>query len=718
MFNNDLENLRIHRSKVPFAHFVCLLLIGIGLSYCIPVSKVVYHTLCCLFLLAVITFFVIPFTGRFRKSQRRAASGGSCLQGPMFFLCICFFGWLLTWKNHPKINRLHFSHQSSTYLVGTIASEPKVRSGMTTFQFSVSGLSDAAGKWLPADGKLLLRVNSSVKSLNLFYGDQLLIQSNIQVVPAALNPHEFNYGAYLQERNIWHQSYLQAYQIKKTGLSKGNKLIKYALNRRKEMLTKFGQYINDDDALAIVSTLVLGYRADLDKELVKTFSSTGTIHVLAVSGMHVGIVFACFSFGLKWMEGKKKLKLIRLLLLLLFVWTYALITGFSASVLRAAFMISFVIIGNTFSRQRNVYNNIAASAFFLLLYNPKYIAEIGFQLSYLAVLGIVWLMPKLMALFTHTQVVLRWLYNYLSLSCAAQLATFPLVLYYFHLFPVYFLPANLLIVLPVSIIIYGGFLLLLLPANNISIALGVGLEKFILTMNRLLMAIESWPMAAIEDIWITAPQYMLTYLSIVLLVLSFQYGCKKKLFLGVASLLLLGVIFNYKRWYAYEREQLIVFNMRKKLAVGMIKRGNVVVYSNVPSTEDAGFQYAVMPTVGAYAISGNRRFVNKGSLFASRAGIAIENSRIRFGERELLIVDGAHSTPHFRATLRWLMIRNNAQIDLTEIPNNIRQHIVLILDASNDKRTLNALLSKAGILGISTYVLKDNFAYVWDANKQ
>lgn len=715
MLSRSLELLGNHRAKAPFVHFVAFLLAGIGFAYQLSPSPLVYIVVLFVLVLSLLLFFAFRFI---REVQIRPE--WNSLKGLSFFLAICCLGCLQTWKEDPLIISTHFSRQSGTHLVGILVNEPKMNPNRLTAQANITKIQMADGTWRRATGRLLIHINYTDSCcLDLGYGDEIILQKNAQMVPPPFNPHEFNYKAYLQDRNIWHQSYLGIHQVIKTGANRGNVCLRFALACRREMLNKMERYIAHPDARAILSALVLGYRANLDKELVKAFSSTGTIHVLAVSGMHVGIVFACFSFGLRWMKRKKKLKLVRLSLLLLFVWSYVLLTGFSASVLRAAFMISFVIIGQTFGRQRNVYNNIAASAFFLLLYNPKYIAEIGFQLSYLAVLGIIWLMPPLMSLFTYTHRALKWLYNYISLSCTAQLATFPLVLYYFHLFPVYFLPANMLIVVPVSMIIYAGFLLLLLPASEVSVVLGIALEKFILTVNKLLTAIESWPKAAIGDIWITPSQYLLTYLFVILLVLSFQYGYKKILYAAIICLLLLGSIFNFKRWCVYEREQLIVFNMRKELAIGIVKRGKAIVYSNVPFAEDIGFQYAVMPTVGAYVGMENCLFVRAGATyFARQAGISIEGNLIRFGRKELLIVDRKHPNSHFTDALHWLMIRKNAQIDLAEIPVEVRKRIVLILDASNNKRTRNELLSKANTLGISTYVLNDNFAYVWDANKR
>src|SRR5690606_19594565 len=246
------------------------------------------------------------------------------------------------------------------------------------------------------------------------------------------------------------------------GINKGNPVLGYALSLRQRMVEKLDRSFQDTDALAIASALVLGYQNQISQETLDTFSITGTIHVLSVSGLHVGIVFVVFSSLLFWMKNKKW-KIIKAMILICLIWGYALITGLSSSVLRASIMISFGIIAFSFSRKGNIYNIIAASAFFLLLYNPHFISGIGFKLSYLAVLGIVFLYPKINTFFNIKNRFLSAIWSSSAISIAAQIATFPLVLYYFHFFPVYFLPANVLIILPASFVVYLGFLVLLIP---------------------------------------------------------------------------------------------------------------------------------------------------------------------------------------------------------------------------------------------------------------
>ncbi|HCN83979.1 MAG TPA: competence protein, partial [Sphingobacteriaceae bacterium] len=324
-------------------------------------------------------------------------------------------------------------------------------------------------------------------------------------------PSEFNYKAYLADHGIYHQTFINGDQVRLLDHKKGNAFIDFSFRLREKLVLKFNKYIPGNDAASVASTLILGYRADLSKEILDAYSKTGTMHVLSVSGMHVSIVFIVMAFMLKFMDRSKRLKLIRAALIIILIWFYAIITGYSAAACRAALMLSFVIIGKASQRKQNTYNLLAISAVLLLIYNPFFLFDVGFQLSYLAVIGLVYLYPKLYHLFYVRNWLGDQIWSYLSLSTAAQLATFPLSMYYFHQFPIYFLLSNLFIVLPVTIIMYAGLIFLFIPWDVLLIPLGWLLNKSINFTNLGLLYIEDLPFANISGIWINTWTYLLIY---------------------------------------------------------------------------------------------------------------------------------------------------------------------------------------------------------------
>lgn len=700
-----MRDLSITFGRTPFVYFVIALVLGIMVASFIPVSILVYRFIVALFFINTALFIGFSLISKWKNHRLFPVFG------LLFFSVLSFAGWIFTWRDHPTIAKKHYSNYSSPTLYGFIASQPKVNPNSVTAEFNVTHAKQQKGKILSVKGKLLLRINNLSK-ISIKYGDELILSGEFEDIPPAYNPNEFDYKAYLANKNIWHQRYLHPSKLVKTGKIKGNLVIRNALLAREGMVSKINRYFKNKDAVAIISTLVLGYRADLDQELVKAFSSTGTIHVLAVSGMHVGIVFLFLSFSLRWMK-TRSLRIVRFVTLLLSIWCFALITGFSASVLRAAIMISFVMIANTFSRQRNTANNIAASAFFLLLYNPKYIAEIGFQLSYLAVIGIIWIMPSLNKIITSSNALLSKLWNSIVLSCSAQLTTFPLVLYYFHLFPVYFLPANLFIIIPVSVIIYTGFFLLLLPVHPITDSIAYGLERFIVMVNKGLLAMERWPGSTVTGVWIEPYQCLLIYLVIVFLIIAYQYAHKKALYLAVVLLLVLGLFYNYRVLRNYRSDQLIIFNTRKNLVIGFIHKARPIIYSDL-TLADKAIQYSVVPALEANAAINKLKEVKTGKIFQS-GGIAIDERTIQFMGRELVIEDGKKKKSRQLSSPHWLLIRNNPTATIAEMLKNIGRDMLLILDASNNDETIRRFCDEAGRMDIEVYILKDNFAYVWNA---
>jgi competence protein ComEC len=203
----------------------------------------------------------------------------------------------------------------------------------------------------------------------------------------------------MENRQIYFQSYVGRNQFQVLKGDAGNPVISFALSFRKKLINKYNTYLPDPKAAALASTLILGYRADLTKEVIEAYSKTGTMHVLSVSGMHVGIVFLVLSFLLRPMDKNRALIVVRILCIITAIWFYSLISGFSSPVCRAALMISFVLIGKALNKSQNSYNLIGISAFFLLLYYPYYLFDAGFQLSYLAVCGLVYFHPKIYQIF-------------------------------------------------------------------------------------------------------------------------------------------------------------------------------------------------------------------------------------------------------------------------------------------------------------------------------
>ena len=325
-------------------------------------------------------------------------------------------------------------------------------------------------------------------------GDLLVMNATLNVVNNSGNPYEFDYQGYLARKQVGRSAFVETGSWRKMDSFAQSPLYNLSYRIRYSLLDILKRSNLSGNELAVASALVLGYKADLDNELLKAYSRSGAIHVLAVSGLHVGIIFMVFKMLLLPFSFIQRTKWLRALILLAVLWLYALITGLSPSVMRAATMFSFIAAGEALNRKAYIYNSIAASAFILMLFNPGNLLELGFQFSYMAVIAIVYLCPYLKGLFTFKNWFLDKVWDLTCVSIAAQAGTAPLMLYYFHQFPTYFLLSNFVVIPAASVIIYGTvFLLFISPVSWLFEIVSWLLDKFLYTINFLVFFIEKIP---------------------------------------------------------------------------------------------------------------------------------------------------------------------------------------------------------------------------------
>ena len=359
------------------------------------------------------------------------------------------------------------------------------------------------GNWELSDGVISayldLENGKSVK-----YGDLLYVTGKPETTSPPANPGEFDYRRYLTYNRIYHQQFIGD-QFTVIGHEPMNWFVKKANYLRSESIEIISALMTDDRARGITLALVLGVKDDLQDDVIQAFSATGAMHVLAVSGLHVGIIYALVFLVLKRIGlSKRKYRWWLAILSMLMLWSYALLTGLSPSVLRAVTMFSFIAIGRALSRNTNIYNTLAASALALLLYNPYLIMSVGFQLSYLAVFGIVYIQPKLYALVQFDHWLIDKIWAITCVSIAAQLATAPLSVLYFHQFPTYFLLSNLFIIPAGFVILASGLLLLSTSAVSVVAGtLGWLVTKFIVAVNGLVFWISELPGSTLDGIYLS-----------------------------------------------------------------------------------------------------------------------------------------------------------------------------------------------------------------------
>ena len=274
------------------------------------------------------------------------------------------------------------------------------------------------------EGKVMLTViRDSLTEEKYAYGDQVVFVNKLKDVNPPYNPKEFDYKSYLENKGIVQQGLFKSTEIKILKRGMGNKLIAYSLELRSYLITKFRKYIQDDEAFNVAVALIFGYRSQIDQNTISAFTNTGTIHVLSVSGLHVSLVFALLNLLLFWMDRFHYGKFIKSILILLCIWSYVILTGMSPPILRAGVMISFFVFSIVINRKQIPLNTLAASALFILLFSPNYLFDVGFQLSYMAILGIILLYPILRNYYLTPKIWCNYVLEYTYVSIAAQLFT-------------------------------------------------------------------------------------------------------------------------------------------------------------------------------------------------------------------------------------------------------------------------------------------------------
>jgi len=627
------------------------------------------------------------------------------LGGALINLILFLFGWISIAQYSELNHRDHFSKITSKYIVVKINNEPVLKNGYLRFTAEVEeGINNKIKT--PTSGTLLISLKDSTAK-GLYYGDELLIPAKYTAVEPPYNPAEFNYKQYLANKNIYYQQFLFQGQYRVLTHDAGNPIIAYSLRLRQHLVEKLKTNMHDGNAIAVASTLILGYRADLSSDVLQAYQNTGTVYVLTVSGAQVAVIYFMLSFALSFLNRYRYGKVIKAVIIITLIWYYALLSGLSPAVCRAVIVVSMVVIGRTFNRYINSLNVLAISAFALLLYDPYYITEVGFQLAYVAVAGLIIFRPIVYKWFKFKNRLANRVWSLCSVSIAAQVVTFPLSAYYFHQFPVYFLVTNLLVVVPVTVAMYTGLICLLLPQIPvISGSLGYILEHTILLMNKMLAFAEGLPFISINKIWFSTAQYLLLY-SIIITLFYFLYDRKAWLLkICLGGVLLFSISISLKIIGTQQTDNIAFLNLRKHVGIVMKQGNNAVVISDLADT-DKNYKYSVQPYLDSNGVKNIQVCSLKQDM---RSGFAAKHyALIQFRDKKILLCEGTANDALLNDTLKpdIVYVTGNPHLFANAI-NKKQPSQMLVIDGSNSDRFISLLRNRADSCHIKYSVLKRN----------
>ncbi|MDX1278185.1 ComEC/Rec2 family competence protein [Oceanihabitans sediminis] len=515
-------------------------------------------------------------------------------------------------------------------------------------------------------GKSLLNIQKDSIQKKLEVDEILFTTEAFQHISTPKNPNQFDYKKYLEKQYIYHQIFTKKEKLFGVSNTK-HTLLGYASSLRNTINAKLKKYNFETNELAIINALILGQRQDISEEVYANYVNAGAVHILAVSGLHIGILLLIFNKLLEpiaWLPHGKTFKTIVILILL---WSYAVLAGASASIIRSATMFSAVAIGMHLNRPSNVYNTLAASIFVILLFKPLFIFDVGFQLSYLAVLSIVSIQPLIYGLWTSKLFVVNKLWEIFSVTLAAQFGIVPISLFYFHQFPGLFWLSNIAIIPFIGGVLLSGIIIILLALlDMLPTFLADSFGACISLMNTLLEWIASKEQFLFQNISFNLLYVFASYLIIVTLVQLYLKKNFKTMVLLCVSIITFQLTTIYNK-YKNNNASFILFHTSRNTVLGEKNYNQLKLYHSQDSIKKNKF-------ISTFATANFIRTIREDSL----------KELYFFKNKSILVVDSLGIYPIKSIKPDYIILRNSPKVNLDRIIDSLKPQKIMA-DGSNYK---------------------------------
>lgn len=520
-----------------------------------------------------------------------------------------------------------------------------------------------------SSGQILINLQKDSIAQSLEIDHIYFTNNKLNEVVKPKNPFQFDYNNYLKQRNVYHQIYLsndEFIELKNTSKSING----YADTFRNRVNEKLKNYDFKTDVLAIINALLLGQRQDISPEIYNNYVNAGVIHILAVSGLHVGIIFLILNWLFKPLHRFKYGKhLIKPLLIILILWSFAFVAGLSPSVTRAVTMFSIVTCAQFLKRPTNIYNTISISIFLMLLVKPIYLFDVGFQMSYLAVLAIVSVQPMLYKLWKTPNLVIDKFWQILTVTIAAQLGVAPLGLFYFHQFPGLFFISNLVIIPVLGIILgLGIFVIFLALLDSLPEVIAEVFSFIIDTLNAFIVWVAQFETFLLKDVSFSLYHLLVSYLVLISVIFLWKEKTIKYLNYALMSLLLYSSVMLYTK-HQNSYNEFIIFNKNRATIIGEKRNTNLQITHSFDSLKMKSDN-----TLKNYKVG---RYINL---------TTIDNLNFvyPFKDDYILVVDslGVYETKKLMS--KYVLLTNSPRINLNRLIDSLKPKYI-IADASNYK---------------------------------
>ncbi|MDD4150581.1 MAG: ComEC/Rec2 family competence protein [Bacteroidales bacterium] len=698
--------------KYPFVRLTLAFIAGILVALVLePSANLFLYTTAILTICVTVLHFINKFSL-------------TLLKGIIIHLTIISFGILIT-VNYVSSNNNENLNDYKGYIIGEVSDDPKMSEKTTTIKLNIIAVKNNT-IWQSAEGKTLLYIENDDRTQNLKAGNKIIFSPVLSAIENKGNPEEFDYKKYLTYNLIYNSDFITGddWQLLQDNFDIGfqHKM----LNFRQNLIASLEKNGLSNDELAVVSALALGYKDKLSDEIRHSYSSSGAMHILAVSGLHVGIIYGILVFIFSFLKSKR-LKYLKTVLLIIFIWLYATLTGLSPSVCRAALMFSIMALGNLQNRTAGSLNAIALSAFILLVINPLNITNIGFQLSYAAVIGIILLYPKIYGIFEVKNKWIDKIWSLTAVSIAAQIATAPIGLFYFHQFSNYFILANYLLI-PLSTLAIWICILAFIFSGVGFIAPFIikVLSLIVKSMNYLSGGIESLPFSVSENIYISTPQLFVLYFVIIFLSIFFFSTKKyKHLFIAVSFIIVFAATNLFQDIKAINQKHFIIYNTNKVTAINVIDRKDNILFANIDSVLNKQIEFSAKNnwlkkgldkekyidlSKSSKSVLSNVAVIDNKSVFYKRNFIGFNNLRIFVADDNFFPMIYNYEE---KTKLDYVVLSNNSPARLTDI-NSVFEFKTVIIDGSNGLYRKEEWLKENEELSLNVFDVADKGAFIVD----
>ncbi len=696
-----------HWSEYPFVRILFAYLAGILVCLFTPIQFPAW---------TVPVLLLILFLGQFYlRKQATRTYRLAAITGLVFQMAVFAFGNIHTFHCIDKNDEHHFTHiaDRAPFLVVKVTEPPleKERSIKVVVEI-IAYKTEAAVR--PAFGKSILYLSKDSLAALLSYGNVLLVKNNFRQVAAPANPGQFDYKKYLWYKEVYATAYLQKDEWHLLPLQSADPLYAFTFWLRDLSVKALQTHISSPREAAVAVALVIGFKDNMSAETIQAYTAAGVVHVLAVSGLHVAILFALLHQLLFFLNRKKYGKIIQSILILLVIWLFSMVTGLSGSVVRAATMFSFITIGKNMKQPVNLFNLLACSALVILLVNPLLVMDVGLQLSYLAVLGIGTLNRYIDHWVPRENKLVDHLWKMVAMSLAAQIATLPLTTYYFHQFPSYFLLANIAVIPAAGLLLHLGILLIAIQfIEPLAVVTGTLIRWMTYLMNEFIANIQQLPGSVIQLPAMNLVQFLLLGILIITVIRYFITRRIHWLFTTLACLTGLPAIHAIDTCLRFHENTITLYSFKGASALEFRSGNSLPLFKKHGSISGMDSIYLQQ----RWRLTHIRNFQSTEQHidpnYRQKKDTQALNTIYQFCNYRLALIQRpvASCSDAVKIKVDALVITGNPSLCLENLLNRFTVNTI-IFDSTNSRYRIKKWEEEANNFGVMTYDVKEDGAFV------